>query len=310
MLKISEGAVLKIATEHVIDFVVFGKVVIQQIKCGEYPTLKSFTLSVLWKSWTCYERLGERNTSKVLGHDDSAIFVVSFQNMSQHLSFSPRLQQSGKEMLTNRHAHHFIFLSYVTGAGSCCINSRLWISWDCTCLVTAYITSPEPHMAGLCSRFYSVLYNVFATKTKSGMPSAGDASTHNSLSKNNEWFGLGSVRSLLLFSPMPLHNLLGIQKSLFSSTVGRIPVALYSLSFLVVERGMWVTVADALPPCAALTYSPAYRSVSYSHLHVRRGVCGPLSLIHRSWGFSALRIDYLRTTASITPPPPPIECFI
>lgn len=24
---------------------------------------------------------------KVLGHDDSAIFVVSFQNMSQHLSF-------------------------------------------------------------------------------------------------------------------------------------------------------------------------------------------------------------------------------
>lgn len=47
MLKISESAVLKIATEHVIDFVVFGKVVIQQMKCGEYPTLKSFTSSVL-----------------------------------------------------------------------------------------------------------------------------------------------------------------------------------------------------------------------------------------------------------------------
>lgn len=56
-------------------------------------------------------------------------------------------------MSTNRHALHFLFLRYMTGAGSCCINSRLRISWDCACLVTAYITSLEPHMAGLCSGF-------------------------------------------------------------------------------------------------------------------------------------------------------------
>ncbi len=64
--------------------------------------------------------------------------------------------------------------------------------------------------------------------------SAGDASTNSSLSKNNDscvWFGLGGIKKSL-FSPLPLHELLGIQQSLFSSTVGRIPAALRSLSFL------------------------------------------------------------------------------
>jgi len=40
--------------------------------------------------------LVRETVQKVLGHDDCAIYVVSFHNMSQHLSFfPPRFQQSG-----------------------------------------------------------------------------------------------------------------------------------------------------------------------------------------------------------------------
>lgn len=74
----------------------------------------------------------------------------------------------------------------MTGAGSCCINicppsQRQWISWDCACLVTAYITALKVHVTGLCSSFYIMLYNMLASKT-----STGDASTNSSLSKNND----------------------------------------------------------------------------------------------------------------------------
>lgn len=65
--------------------------------------------------------------------------------------------------------------------------------------------------------------------------------------------------------------------------------------FLSLKRGMWVTVADALPPPAsftAFTYSPAYRSVSHSHLHV------PPTLAHAS-----------HTTCALPPPSLPLLLY-
>lgn len=156
----------------------FCKVVIQQMDVVNTPHLSPLLCLCCERAERVMKGLARETVQKVLGHHDCDIYVVSFQNMSQHLSFlPPRFQQSGWKTLTNWHACHFIFLRYMPCAGNSCIKSRLWISWDFTQLVTAYITSlKQPHMAGLCSRFYSVLYNRFASKTKSGMPSAGDAS--------------------------------------------------------------------------------------------------------------------------------------
>ncbi len=119
---------------------------------------------------------------------------------------------------------------------------------------------------------------------------------------------LGSVALKFIFttasSRAPWHSEIPIQLDYWPHSCRSL------LAFVfVVKRGLsrgrkWVTVADALPPsaspCAVHTYSPANRSVSHSHLHVRR-VC--VCAAHSSSCFAAGGAVYCALTTCTLPPP-------
>lgn len=144
--------------------------------------------------------------------------------------------------------------------------------------------------------------------------SAGDASTNSSLSKNNDscvWFGLGGIKKSL-FSPLPLHELFGIQKSLFSSTVGRIPAALRSLSFLSLKEECHAGESEQrllmhpllLPLPVLCSHTPQHIDQSPTLTYMcGGGVCVCVCAAHSSSCFTAGGAVHCALTTCTLPPP-------